>query len=243
MNCLLRSKLQLKENKQKCLCHRGKKMEQQINFIDKIKELLTVKYKEITTVKRWWDIPVFKRKNNKYRIVLRIENEYMKRSMQDEKLKTSIIEGGLIPIVMFNKSDYWIEWVSVVQIVDNTHIGISFIYNRLDNTIEISGIHVDLRSLFEQHHLASVHKNIDECTCFDNRTSSAITDVEICSTLNSVNQHSMQNEVTSTNETSPLSGSHSSENSIYSFSLEANSDFTSISSISSVVENNAEKTS
>jgi len=66
----------------------------------------------------------------------------------------------LIPIIMFNtestkKIKYWIEFVWIVKIRQDSHIGISMIYNLATDSPEVRGIHTDKQLILDQHQLIS----------------------------------------------------------------------------------------
>merc|ERR1719273_1560585 len=59
----------------------------------------------------------------------------------------------LIPIIMFGEEECRIEYVWIVKIREDSHIGISLIYNAKKRRVEIKGIHSDKQLILNQHHL------------------------------------------------------------------------------------------
>eukprot|EP01084_Bolivina_argentea_P217761 369684_1 len=155
----------------------------EINNIDRIKDIFRYKYEQIMNIK-WYNIIVFKRNNNKSRMVLRIEYQYMTRIMVECMMKYACDMNKivLIPIVIFNNYSHWIEWIWIVRIYECVDIGISFVYNSNGNALKVTGIHLDKELIKEQHILALPH-HIYKCECFDNWIS-YISDIEICADLN-----------------------------------------------------------
>merc|ERR1712228_377652 len=86
---------------------------------------------------------------------------------------------NIISIVMFNDStktnEYQIEHVWIVRI-DETDIGISFVYDNYQKRFIVNGIHVDKESIINQHELIALPGH--DCHCLDNFQSN-ITEIKI----------------------------------------------------------------
>merc|ERR1711971_88332 len=63
----------------------------------------------------------------------------------------------LIPIVMFDNEsiEYSIEFVWIVKLRQDSHVGISLVYNTKKRRVEIKGIHTDKQLILDQHQLIS----------------------------------------------------------------------------------------
>merc|ERR1719242_2175751 len=61
----------------------------------------------------------------------------------------------LIPIIMFDTEacELSIEYVWIVNFCQESHIGMSLIYNEKKRRVEIKGIHTDKESILKQHRL------------------------------------------------------------------------------------------
>jgi len=123
-----------------------------------------------------WKIPVYHKKKTKQQMVLRLHDQYLKKLIYAKK--ECVNDENLIQI----KRN---EWVWIVRIIENMDknidkhidIGISFKINKINETVQISGIHVANDDLKRQH------KGIHECDCFDDLIS-YIDNIEIRADLN-----------------------------------------------------------
>eukprot|EP01083_Nonionella_stella_P270871 917492_1 len=111
---------------------------------------------------KWNKLHVFHVMNNKQRLTFSITKtqfiECFQRSCTTNK------GCALIPIIMFNNNSYRVEYVQIVRIRDDIHIGVSYIYNHSRNCFEPTGIHLNKDKLLRQHQLADPHH---DCHCLD----------------------------------------------------------------------------
>eukprot|EP01083_Nonionella_stella_P073930 200231_1 len=127
---------------------------------------------------KWNDTPVFNTTQNYKRITLSIQQCKLN-PMVERTLSNMDAAKSFIPILMFGERSHWVEHVAIVHIdmsdaciEDNKmdederdqvdiNVGISL---RCDaHGVRISGIHLDMEKLSEQHQLLYPH----ECHCLD----------------------------------------------------------------------------
>eukprot|EP01084_Bolivina_argentea_P280289 479318_1 len=105
-------------------------------------------------------VPVYNKTSKKYGLRLKLTKEEFVTKLKkfgDENCDNI----HLIPIVNFNKNDYFVEIVWVVQIGKDIDIGIAFKRNDKYKAIMPSGIYLDIN---DQHKLL---KYEHECKCLD----------------------------------------------------------------------------
>jgi len=108
-------------------------------------------------------VPIFSKLNNKRRKPLEIlPNEFK----EELKVKNNITDLKTIPILMFKGKLSQIHHVIIVK-VGNDNIGVSLAYNVKMKMWQVTGIHIDEESIYNQHRLVSLKHN-DTCKCFDN---------------------------------------------------------------------------
>jgi len=130
------------------------------------------------TNKKWNKIQIHNNPNSEERMTL---------SMTTPKFKAAIrgyIESQngkieLIPIIMFydkksnqtyDEDTYRLCWIQIVQIREYVSIGISYIYNRHKQCIEINGIHLNKNKIQQQHKWHSFltkPEHTQNCKCLD----------------------------------------------------------------------------
>eukprot|EP01083_Nonionella_stella_P012670 35871_1 len=101
---------------------------------------------------KWTKIPIYN-KEDKMRSVRRMTLtldkpkfiEYMRR--HEGKM-------SLLPIVMFDKNDkYYVEYVWIVRLEKNVDVGVSFEYNKAEDSVKVVGIYVDKAMILKQHQI------------------------------------------------------------------------------------------
>ena len=85
------------------------------------------KYGQLINKSKWSKIPIFNHKeSNRRKALLITKSEFMK-DLKSRGSSNNKID--LIPILMFNKDKYEIHHIMIVEINNDTNIGISFIYD------------------------------------------------------------------------------------------------------------------
>eukprot|EP01084_Bolivina_argentea_P077590 140784_1 len=93
---------------------------------------------------KWHKIRILARRSSERELTLSLTKQELLKSFKEYFKQFEVNKMKLIPIVMFNKTDYWIEHILIVRLQHNIDIGISFIYNEsFENNIRVNGIHLD----------------------------------------------------------------------------------------------------
>jgi len=142
----------------------------QLNHGKKVENILKNKQKrdKIMNQTKWQKVFIFNKKKTKERITLSAtKHEFAKQCEQ-------FVNGGemkIIPSLMFgddsywSEHSYWIEYLLIIEYHKDVHIGISFKYNSIDNTVIPTGIHLDKDSILKQHQLGFPNHY---CQCLNN---------------------------------------------------------------------------
>eukprot|EP01083_Nonionella_stella_P179790 639308_1 len=145
----------------------------QQNYEIEIGNILQHKMDEIMHNQKWTRIKVFYAIDNEELLTLKLtQQKFLKhydRFVQNEsKEQDNEMKQKLIPIVMFDTKSvqYIIQYIRVITI-DKTMMGISFKYhpNQEKNQITVTGIHLDKKSIRNQHQLVSPQH--EDCHCLD----------------------------------------------------------------------------
>eukprot|EP01084_Bolivina_argentea_P106701 190886_1 len=114
---------------------------------------------------KWHKIRILARRSSEKELTLSLTKQELLKSFREYFKQFELNKMKLIPIAMFNKTDYWIEHILIVRLQDNIDIGISFMYNEtFENNMRVNGIHLDKQYIKSQHML--VNPNHD-CHCLD----------------------------------------------------------------------------
>eukprot|EP01083_Nonionella_stella_P157897 513143_1 len=117
--------------------------------------------KDMVNACKWNEVPVFTQPEHKQRVTLSISIELLNKIV----IHTMNNKPKLIPIVMFDDTAHWMEYICVVHIQKDMDIGIAIKYTKKHglSSLKITGIHLDKAMILEQHELVLPHK----CECFD----------------------------------------------------------------------------
>eukprot|EP01083_Nonionella_stella_P093619 262423_1 len=121
----------------------------------------TQTWKDMLKACKWNQVPVFTQPEHKQRVTLSISIELLNKIV----IHTMNNKPKLIPIVMFDETAHWMEYICVVHIQKDMDIGIALKYTKKHglSSLKITGIHLDKAMILEQHELVLPHK----CECFD----------------------------------------------------------------------------
>eukprot|EP01083_Nonionella_stella_P290008 986805_1 len=143
-----------------------------MHITSKVNDVFLSMWQQIIHKTRWHNMTIFHPMRtecyNKRRLTFSItETEFIdavQRFLRNERNTKP-----LIPIIMFATAEcdgYRVEHIKMVRIREDNaiYVGISFVYNHLENTIQPTGIHLNKNSILQQHQLAHPHHN---CDCLD----------------------------------------------------------------------------
>merc|ERR1712087_34891 len=124
---------------------------------DKIRSFIVegaFKMKQIVKKTKWNKVPIKNYEHKKQRMEYIVKKQVFVDNINE---LNDYSNPTLIPIVMFDKESikFWIEFVWIVKIRQDSHIGISMIYNAKKRRVEIKGIHTDKQLILNQHQLIS----------------------------------------------------------------------------------------
>merc|ERR1712087_424624 len=124
---------------------------------DKIRSFIVegaFKMKQIVKKTKWNKVPIKNYEHKKQRMEYIVKKQVF---VDDLNALNDYNNPTLIPIVMFDKESikFWIEFVWIVKIRQDSHIGISLVYNPKKRRVEIKGIHTDKQLILNQHQLIS----------------------------------------------------------------------------------------
>ena len=133
----------------------------QIAMDDRVCDYFTnsEKWNEIIKSTKWCKVTVFSKrsdnkKKNKRRKILKIIPDEFKKNLKYNK----VVQVKQIPILLFKNNHPEIHNAIIVN-MDNDYIGISLIYDEKINKVVVTGIHIDVSSLYEQYQwISSAHR-------------------------------------------------------------------------------------
>merc|ERR1712228_712310 len=129
----------------------------QLQQKDKIRSFIVegaFKMRQIVKKTKWNKVPIKNYEHKKQRMEYIVKKQVF---VDDLNALNDYSNPTLIPIVMFDKESikFWIEFVWIVKIREDSHIGISMIYNAKKRRVEIKGIHTNKQLILDQHQLIS----------------------------------------------------------------------------------------
>merc|ERR1712228_760522 len=112
------------------------------------------KMRQIVKKTKWNKVPIKSFEHSEQRMEYIVKKQVF---VDDLNALNDYSNPKLIPIVMFDKEaiKHWIAFVWIVRIREDSHIGISLIYNEEEDSVEIKGIHTDKQLILDQHQLIS----------------------------------------------------------------------------------------
>jgi len=112
------------------------------------------KMKQIVKKTKWNKVPIKNYEHKKQRMEYIVKKQVF---VEDLNRLNDYVNPTLIPIVMFDKEaiKHWVEYVWMVKTRDDSHVGISMIYNAKKRRVEIKGIHTNKQLILDQHQLIS----------------------------------------------------------------------------------------
>ena len=133
----------------------------QLSYKEKVENIIKEQMSEIMKKVKWNKIKIFNKENQKQRLILQLN----KRSFLEQYQEGTCDD--LIPILLFDNKGYSIHYLKFIKIGEND-LGLSLQYHTKKEKLFITGIHLDKKSILNNHQLVLPQH---ECHCLDKFTS------------------------------------------------------------------------